>query len=141
MKNIIIILLIFIVPLVAYKLLSGRHTDTGAEVGTTNRPQIIKFSALMCAECKELDAVLDEVYPKYEKKIDLIKIQVQDNDSKTKELIKKYGITLTPTMILLDSQGEKLDKIEGSMEKDKLDKLMKDLSEDEYVKQEPMGVK
>lgn len=128
MKNIIIILLIFIIPLAAYKFLSVRESHPAGELAETGKPQIIKFSALMCAECKKLDGLLEEVYPKYKDKIYLVKIQVQNQDAKTKELVKKYNITLTPTMILLDSKGNKVDKIEGFVEKPRLDKLMKDLS-------------
>lgn len=128
MKNIIIILIIFIVPLVAYRILSTKEAHNAGETMNTNKPQIIKFSALMCAECKKLDGAINEVYPKYKDKIDLVKIQVQNEDNYTKEQVKKYNITLTPTMILLDSKGNKVDKIEGFVEKPQLDKLMKDLS-------------
>lgn len=128
MKNIIIILIIFIVPLVAYRILSNQEANQAGEAGNANRPQIIKFSALMCAECKKLDGALKEIYPKYKDKIDLVKVQVQNEDANTKNLVKKYNITLTPTMILLDSKGNKIDKIEGFVEKPKLEKMMKDLS-------------
>lgn len=128
MKNIIIILLIFIVPLAAYRVLSKRESNHTGELTGAGKPQIIKFSALMCAECKKLDNLLEEVYPKYKDKIYLVKIQVQNDDAKTKELVKKYNITLTPTMILLDSKGNKIDKIEGFVEKPKLEGLMENLS-------------
>lgn len=129
MKNIIIILLIFIIPLAAYRILSTKEAQQAGDATAGNKPQIIKFSALMCAECKKLDSVLKDVYPKYKDKIDLVKIQVQNQDAKTKELVKKYNITLSPTMILLDSKGNKIDKIEGFVEKPQLEKMMQDLSE------------
>lgn len=128
MKNIIIILIIFIVPLAAYRILSTNEAHQAGQSGSTGKSQIIKFSALMCAECKKLDGALHEVYPKYKDKIDLVKIQVQNEDNYTKEQVKKYNITLTPTMILLDSKGNKIDKIEGFVEKPQLEKMMKELS-------------
>lgn len=126
-KNLIIIALIFVVPLIAYKILSKPDANADNKA-VANQPQIIKFSAQMCVECKKLDTVLDEVYPKYKDKISLIRIQVSNNDAYTQKLIKKYGITLTPTLIILNSKGEKLDKIEGFVEKEKLEKIMKDLA-------------
>lgn len=125
-KSFIIIALIFIVPLIAFKMLS-KPTENAEKQIVANQPQIIKFSAQMCVECKKLEAVIDEVYPKYKDKISLVKIQVSNSDAYTQNLIKKYNITLTPTLILLDSKGEKLSKIEGFVEKDKLEQIMKDL--------------
>lgn len=127
MKNLIIIALIFVVPLVAYRILSTRDTNAEHKI-ITNQPQIIKFSSQMCSECKKLDAVLKEVYPKYSNKIALVKIQVSDNDDYTKKLIEKYNVTLTPTLVILNSKGEKLSKLEGFVEKEKLEKIMQDLS-------------
>jgi len=126
-KNLIIILLIFLVPVIAFKLLS-KSTVSVENKAAVNQPQIIKFSSQMCVECKKLEGVLDEIYPKYSDKIVLVKIQVTNNDDYTKKLIKKYNITLTPTMVILNSKGEKLSVIEGFVEKEKLEKLMKDLA-------------
>ena len=125
-KNFIIVALIFIVPLVAYRILSKHDANSENKI-VTNQPQIIKFSSEMCSECKKLDAVLKEVYPKYSEKIALVKIQVSDNDDYTKKLIKKYNVTLTPTLVVLNSKGEKLSKLEGFVEKEKLEKIMNDL--------------
>ena len=126
MKNLIIIALIFIVPIVAYRILAKPSVNVENKVAI-NQPQIIKFSSQMCAECKKLDTVLDEVYPKYSDKIVLVKIQVTDNDDYTKKLIKKYNVILTPTTVVLDSKGKKLSTLEGFIEKENLEKIMKDL--------------
>lgn len=125
-KNFIIVALIFIVPLVAYRILS-KHDVNSENKMVTNQPQIIKFSSEMCSECKKLDAVLKEVYPKYSDKIALVKIQVSENDDYTKKLIEKYNVTLTPTLVVLNSKGEKLSKLEGFVGKEKLEKIMNDL--------------
>jgi len=126
-KNFIIMALIFIIPMVAYKIMSKPTIDTATKTVMVNQPQIIKFSSQMCVECKKLESVLDEVYPKYSDKISLVKIQVSDTDDNTKNLIKKYDIILTPTMVILNAKGEKLSQIEGFVEKEKLETIMKDL--------------
>ena len=71
---------------------------------------------------------MKDVYPKYSGKIDLVEIQVQNNDDYTKKQIEKYNVTLVPTLIMLDAKGKKVLKTEGFVEKEKLEKIMKDLS-------------
>lgn len=128
MKNFSIITLIFVIPLVAYFLLSKPGESLATKTPTANKPQIIKFTSLMCLDCKKLGAVMKEVYPKYSNKIDLVEIQVQNNDDYTKKQVEKYNVTLVPTLIVINSKGKKISKIEGFVEKDKLEKIMKELN-------------
>ena len=127
-KNLSIITLIFAVPIIAYAILSHTNSCCAKKVAQGNKPQIIKFTSAMCLDCKRLSEVMKEVYPKYSEKITLIEIQVQNNDDFTKKQIEKYNVTLVPTLIILDKKGKKLNKFEGFVEKQKLDKLMKDLT-------------
>lgn len=127
-KNLIIITLIFVVPVFAYMVLSGQNTSVAKKSTMTNKPQIIKFTSLMCLDCKKLGSEMKEVYPKYSDKITLIEIQVQNNDGYTKKQVEKYNVTLVPTLILINSKGKKVNKIEGFVDKIKLDKLMKELN-------------
>lgn len=127
-KNFSIITLIFVVPIIAYILLAGPDASLAKKVTIANKPQIIKFTSLMCLDCKKLSTVMKEVYPKYSDKITLVEVQVQNNDEYTKKQIEKYNITLVPTIITINSKGKKISKIEGFIEKEKLDKIMKDLS-------------
>lgn len=127
-KNFIIILLIFAVPIIAYAALSRNEASFAKKNMDVNKPKIIKFTSLMCLDCKKLGNVFKEVYPKYSDKITLVEVQVQNNDDFTKKQVEKYNITLVPTIILLNSKGKKLQKIEGFVDKDKLDKLMDKLA-------------
>jgi len=126
-KNLTIITLIFVVPMVAYMLLSKPDASLASKGPTANKPQIIKFTSLMCLDCKKLSEVMKEVYPKYSSKINLVEIHVQDSDAYTKSQVQKYNVTLVPTMIIINSKGKKLQKIEGFVEKEKLDNIMKEL--------------
>lgn len=127
-KNFSIITLIFVLPIIAYFILSKPDASLATKTENTNKPQIIKFTSLMCLDCKKLGVVIKEVYPKYSEKINLIEIQVQNDDEYTKKQVEKYNVTLVPTLIILNAKGKKLNKIEGFVEKEKLEKLMKDLS-------------
>ncbi|MEI8128087.1 MAG: thioredoxin family protein [bacterium] len=128
MKNFSIITLIFVIPLVAYMLLSKPDVSFANKVTDANKPRIIKFTSLMCLDCKKLDKVMKEVYPNYSDKIALTEIQVQNEDAYTKKQIEKYNVTLVPTLIIINSKGKKLSKIEGFVEQEKLEKLMKELN-------------
>ncbi len=127
-KNFSIITLIFVVPLIAFMILSKPETSMASKTIVPNKPQIIKFTSLMCLDCKKLSNVMKEVYPKYSDKITLVEIQVQNEDEFTKKQVQKYNVTLVPTLIVINSKGKKLAKIEGFVEKQKLEKIMKELN-------------
>lgn len=127
-KNFTIITLIFVIPMFVYMLLSKPDASLASKVNTGTKPQIIKFTSLMCLDCKKLGTVMKDIYPKYSDKIMLVEVQVQNNDDYTRKQIEKYNVTLVPTMIFIDSRGKKIAKIEGFVEKDKLDQMMKELN-------------
>jgi len=130
MKNFSIITLIFVIPLIAYMVLSKPDASLASKSAGANKPKIIKFTSLMCLDCKKLSGVMKEVYPKYSSKINLVEVQVQNEDEFTKQQVEKYNVTLVPTLVLVNSKGKQISKTEGFIEKDKLDKMMKDLSND-----------
>lgn len=127
-KNVIIISLIFILPLVAYFTLSTIKTDAGQKLDATKpcKAKIIKFSSAMCRDCKKLADVMDEVYPLYQEKIDLESVSVEKDDSKTIKLIKEHNVTLVPTLVYI-YDGEVLKRTEGSLSAKQLEKNMKAL--------------
>lgn len=127
MKNFSIITLIFVIPLVAYFILSKPDASLASKSVDANKPQIIKFTSAMCLDCKKLADVFKVVYPKYSNKITLTEIKVQDETDYTKSLIQKYNITLVPTLIFLNSKGQKVAKTEGYLDKGQLEQYMKDL--------------
>jgi thiol:disulfide interchange protein len=125
-KNLLIISLIFILTILAYLLLTVSNSTT-AKTFESGRPQVIKFSSAMCLDCQTMNKVFKEIFPKYEDKITLTEIQVQDNNSFNQEQIKKYNVTLVPTIILINSQGKQVKRLEGAVEKDKMDNYLKGL--------------
>lgn len=127
-KNVIVIALIFLVPLVAFWVLNNSNTsDAKSNVDVTNQPQVMKFTSTMCLDCQKMNKIFKEVFPKYEGKIVLTEIMVQDGKSFTNEQVKKHNVTLVPTMIFLDSDGKQIKRIEGAIEKEELDNYLKGL--------------
>lgn len=126
-KNIIIISLIFAIPILAYMALTASNSTTAKPV-ETGKPQVIKFTSEMCLDCQTMNKIFKEIFPKYDNKIVLTEIQVQDKNSFNKEQIQKYNVTLVPTIILLNSQGEQIKRIEGAVSKEEMDKCLQGLN-------------
>ncbi len=129
-KNLIAILLIFAVPVIVYMALTKSAATTAQPTDTTNtanKPQVIKFTSAMCLDCQKMNEIFKEIFPKYEGKIILTEIPVQDGSSFTNSQIEKYNVTLVPTIILLDATGKQIKRIEGAIEKDAMDNLLKGL--------------
>ena len=125
-RNIIIILLIFLVPLVAYFGLSRDKLTTPPSFASSG-PEVIKFASPMCYECQELEKVFEEVFPKYNKDITLKQINVTQKDNETKTLIKTYEVKLVPTTVFKDANGKTLRRIEGTMQPQVLENYLKEL--------------
>ena len=125
-KNILIILLIFLVPVITYFMLTMSNTSTAKTV-ETGKPQIVKFTSQMCLDCQTMNKIIKEIYPNYSEDIVLTEIQVQDGKPQTQEQIDKYNVTLVPTIILIDSQGKQVRRIEGAISKDEMDKCLRAL--------------
>lgn len=130
-KNIITILLILIVPMFAYWILStndAAKSSTVAVASTSTKPQIIKFTSEMCMDCQTMNQIMKEIFPAYKDKITLIEIPVQDKSSFNQSQIKKYNVTLVPTIILIDSNGKQVKRIEGAIEKDVMESYLQGLN-------------
>lgn len=125
-RNIIIILLIFLVPLVAYFGLSRDKLTTPPSFASSGL-EVIKFASPMCYECQELEKVFEEVFPKYNKDITLKQINVTQKDNETKTLIKTYEVKLVPTTVFKDANGKTLRRIEGTMQPQVLENYLKEL--------------
>lgn len=134
-KNIITILLIFTIPFVAYWALA-KHADsvsakntatTQTSENTKGKPEVLKFTSTMCRDCQTMNAIFKEIFPKYEQKIVLIEIPVQNKSSFNNAQMKKYNVELVPTIILINSQGKIVERIEGAIPKADMDKKLENL--------------
>lgn len=66
-----------------------------------DKPAIIDFYATWCGPCKMLAPVLDEVAADYEGKVDVYKINVEDEQ----ELAALFGIRSVPTLLFVPMEG------------------------------------
>ena len=125
-KNVVLILLIFLVPLAVYFGLTRDKLTTLPSIASSGA-EIIKFSSPMCYECQELEKVFEEVFPAYSKDIYLRKIDVTQKNAETKDLIKKYEVKLVPTTVFKDAKGNVKRRIEGTLQPKILDNYLKEL--------------
>lgn len=125
-KSIITILSIFILPVLAFWGLTFNKSDS-IVAQASGKPQIIKFSSTMCMECQELEKVFKEVLPKYSNKVDYTSITVDSRDDMKNNMIKKYNVTLVPTVIMLNSDGTQYKRIESAIPKEQLEQCIKGL--------------
>ena len=126
-KNLITVLLILLVPIVGYMALTKSTATTAKTYDTSGKPQVIKFTSSMCLDCQKMTKIFNEIFPKYEGTIVLTEIPVQDGSSFTNSQIEKYNVTLVPTIILIDSNGNQVKRIEGAIEKEEMDNHLKGL--------------
>lgn len=125
-KSLITILAILFLPILAFFGLTFNR-DTSAVAEANGKPQIIKFSSTMCLECKEVEKVFKEIMPKYGDKIVYTEIIVDSRNDMKNALIKKYNVTLVPTVIMLNSDGTQARRIEGAVSAEEMDDCVKGL--------------
>ncbi|MCR5266293.1 MAG: thioredoxin family protein [Cyanobacteria bacterium RUI128] len=125
-KNIVILVLVFVLPLFAYFMLS--KTNNGSmTVAETGSPQLIKFTSDMCGECKRVEPVVNKVMAKYQDSVQYIVIPVQVRNKYNVDMMTKYNVTLVPTIILLDKNRKVVHRIEGYVAPDTLDNYLRDI--------------
>ena len=125
-KNNIVLALIFIIPLITFFYVSNKN-QYSATVSSTVKPQIIKFSSSLCSECQKMNTVLNQIYPKYQKEIELINIPVDVRNDYNESMIKKYNVTLVPTIILLNKDKETKKRIVGSIDANTFENYLREI--------------
>ncbi len=126
-KNLIVVLLVLLVPIVMYMVLTKSTATTAQTTNVSGKPQVLKFTSTMCLDCQKMSKIFKEIFPKYSETIVLTEIPVQDGSSFSNSQIEKYNVTLVPTIILIDSNGNMVRRIEGAIEQEEMDNHLKGL--------------
>ena len=87
-----------------------------------NKPALIDFYATWCGPCQRLSPILEEIATEYTDKVDIYKIDVDQEE----ELANKFGIRSVPTLIFVPLK-EKPQMVPGVMSKSELKATIENL--------------
>jgi thioredoxin 1 len=83
-----------------------------AEVLQNSKPVIVDYWAEWCGPCKMIAPVLEEIASEYGEKIDIVKLNVDENPA----IAQRYSILAIPTLNVFQN-GEVVKQIKGAKPK------------------------
>ncbi|MDH3861385.1 MAG: thioredoxin TrxA [Gammaproteobacteria bacterium] len=98
------------------------HTSDGtfdADVLQNEKAVLLDFWAEWCGPCKMIAPLLDDVADKYEDKLAIVKLNVDENPNTA----QKFGIRSIPTLILF-KDGAVQAQMMGAMPKSQLEEFL-----------------
>jgi len=90
-----------------------------AQIKSAGKPVLVDMYAEWCGPCKMIAPIIDELIKEYEGKIEIIKVNVDENPVST----AAFGIRSIPTLLVFDKSGELKKKQAGAIPKSKIVEL------------------
>ncbi len=85
----------------------------------SDKPSFVDFWAPWCGPCRVIGPVVEELAPLYEGKINITKINVDENPG----VAQKYQVTSIPTLMIFKN-GQVVDRALGALPKSELQKFI-----------------
>ncbi len=89
------------------------------EVLKNSKPVLVDFWAPWCGPCRAIAPVIEELAKEYEGKVDVVKMNVDENPNTA----NKYRIRAIPTLILFKN-GEVVAQVTGAVAKSSLKEMI-----------------
>lgn len=98
------------------------HTSDGsfeADVLKSDKPVLLDFWAEWCGPCKMIAPLLDEAASEYADKLNIVKINIDENPNTP----QKFGIRSIPTLMIFKDGAPQAQKL-GAMSKSQLTEFL-----------------
>ncbi len=102
--------------------MSALHITTDnytTEVENSTIPVLLDFWAEWCPPCKMISPIIDELADKYEGKIKIAKVNIDE----CKDLAQKFNVSSIPTIILMN-KGEIIEQQVGALPKASIEDML-----------------
>jgi len=96
----------------------GTNSNWNDEVVKSSIPVVVDFWAPWCGPCRMVSPVIEKLSDKYNGKLKVVKVNVDDNQ----ELAIKFGVSSIPT-IMLFKDGKQLDQAIGAAPSEYYEKM------------------
>jgi thioredoxin 1 len=98
-------------------------TDSSFELDVlkSSKPVLVDYWAEWCGPCRQVAPVLEEIAKEYASKIDIVKLNVDENP----EVVRTYGIMNIPTLTVF-KDGQVVKEIVGAKPKSALLRELQD---------------
>jgi len=93
-------------------LIEINENEFEEKVINSNVPVVVDFSATWCGSCRKLVPVLEEIWKTYGEKINMVKINIDQNLN----IAKEYSVSGLPS-ILIFKNGKPEERLVGLMPK------------------------
>lgn len=89
------------------------------EVMKSDKPVLVDFYATWCGPCKMLAPIIEELAPKYEGKVKIVKLDVDENPHTSEQ----FSVQSIPTLVFMKN-GKELERLNGFQAKEVLEEKL-----------------
>ena len=121
-KRLVIVIALALVALVVAGFLALRSSPHFA----SERPTLLFFYSPLCSFCKEIMPTVNGIEREYAGRLNVVYVNIDETEGQT--TARGYGVIGTPTIVLLDRDGEQTNVLRGTIPAPLIYKAVDELS-------------